>query len=90
MGKPIKAQDVNLVFVAGREIFCDSLMVSEKFEVKHNRVINIVKHFMSDLERIKGQRCFPLNLKKPPATTRCAWPYLLDTKSERPFVFPLR
>ena len=59
MGKPIKAQDVNLVFVAGREIFCDSRMIAEKFEVEHKKVMRTIDRLQAKTGKIEGAKLSP-------------------------------
>lgn len=44
---------MDLVEVKNKEIYCDSLMVSRRFEQKHAYVVNNIKKLLSDLDNIR-------------------------------------
>lgn len=61
-----KVDYLKLVETNGKSIFCDSMMVAEKFGVDHNKVVRTILHFKSRFERIKVSRMSTLKLKNPP------------------------
>jgi Rha family phage regulatory protein len=59
---PAKRADLQLVAANGKFIFCDSRMVAEKFEVKHNRVMRAIERNMDKYSAIQGTQRVPSDL----------------------------
>lgn len=41
-----------LVFINGKDVFCDSLLIAAKFQKKHKTVLNSIKNLLDDLQTI--------------------------------------
>jgi phage regulator Rha-like protein len=54
----------DLVEVKSGEVFCDSLMVAEKFNIKHARVLIIIANLLKGYSKIKGSTDAPLKFQE--------------------------
>lgn len=55
----IKGGKMDLVKIKKGEIFCDSNTVSQKFQIKHNKVIRTIENLVDDLSKLRGTPSTP-------------------------------
>jgi len=53
-----------LVALKDKDVYCDSRIVAEKFEMKHTKVTRTIQRVITDFDEIKGDSGSPLIFKK--------------------------